>query len=50
MVRKYKKKGTRTQDVDEESIKLAVDDVMRRRYGIPRSSTDAFSGPFMDPV
>ncbi|KAJ8737586.1 hypothetical protein PYW08_000181 [Mythimna loreyi] len=25
MVRKYKKKGTRTQDVDEESIKLAVD-------------------------
>lgn len=29
MVRKYKKKGTRTEEVDEESMNLAIDDVVQ---------------------
>lgn len=31
MVRKYKKKGTQTQEVDEESMNLAIDDVIPGR-------------------
>lgn len=38
MVRKYKKKGTRTQDVDEESIKLAVDDVIHGRLSYRKAA------------
>ncbi|XP_039759705.1 uncharacterized protein LOC120633562 [Pararge aegeria] len=38
MVRKYKKKGTRTQEVDEESMKLATDDVIQGRLSYRKAA------------
>lgn len=38
MVRNYKKKGTRTQDVDEDSMKLAIDDVIKGRLSFRKAA------------
>lgn len=38
MVRTYKKKGTRTQEVDEESMNEAIDDVILRRLSYRKAA------------